>query len=136
MQERKRETASQGSETADDLTGRRSAAAALADLESGVALGRVVSDRGAKSEAAFSHPRGGGIPGARLAPRRRRPAKVGLGALVQRDVEVATSGGGRHRGELVGSDPDWLTLMRSGGRLVVLRVGAVVAVTEELEVPR
>jgi len=111
-------------------SGAGSATAELAALEDQVNSGGVAGHPIVKAEPEKARPRGG-VPGARLEPRRRRPAKVGLTALEGRDVEVVTAGGGRHRGELVHAGEEWLTLARYGGRLVLVRTGGVVAITEE-----
>ena len=117
-------------------SGRGSAAAALAGIEAEVKIARAIGAPAGNAQAEAPRPRGG-VPGARLEPRRRRPAKVGLAAVIGRDVSIVTAGGGHHRGELLHAGDDWLTLERHSRGLLLIRTTGVVAITEELaEVPR
>jgi len=117
-------------------SGRGSTAAALAGIEAEVKIARAIGAPAGNAQAEAPRPRGG-VPGARLEPRRRRSAKVGLAAVIGRDVSIVTAGGGHHRGELLHAGDDWLTLERHSRGLLLIRTTGVVAITEELaEVPR
>jgi len=67
-----------------------------------------------------------------IASRRPRSAQArGIESLVHADVEIRTGTSGCYRGTLERFDSEFLYLLKTNGRGVVIARSAVVAITEE-----